>query len=339
MRYNIDFIHENALRVLRQRGLEDADILVESMLAADISGVSTHGIKMLPAYIEKIDRGEFLTGHVKILKQTPAFTTVDAGNTIGAISATKCVEIAIEEARESGVHYVFSKNANTFGPAFFFAEKIAREGLIGVVCCNSPAAMPVNNGMEAMLGTNPVAFASPSKSKGTILLDMASSVVAKSRFLMAKNRGERLQEGWALDCNGKPTTDPDEAIRGLVLPMGGAKGYGIALMVDILSGLLSGAGYLNKVGKFYSQTGQPMNVGHLFIAIDPSVIYDGDFPVDMDTYIDIIRSSRATEGNVITIPGDRKYSCRKKAMEEGIKLDESDVFKLEELFKVRLLCQ
>ncbi len=333
MRYDAEIIYEKALRALEQRGVKKAEFVIDSMLSADLSGVPTHGIKMLPAYIEKIDRGEFGTGEIKILKQTPSFTVVDANNLIGAVSAVECVEIVTQKAKKSGIHVVFARHCNTLGPAFYYVEKMADEGLIGFVSCNSPAAMPVSNGLEKMLGTNPFAFACPSKNEGKVLLDMATSIVAKSKFLEAKEKGETLSEGWALDCNGNPTTDPIEAIKGFVLPMAGAKGYGIALMIDIMSGMLSGASCLDKVGKFYSNDGGSMDVGQMFVAIDPTQIYDGDFYEDMDNYISHIRSSECVNGKEILIPGDRKFAARKHNDEKGIEITEETMRKLERFFE------
>lgn len=334
MRLKIEALREKGIKALSKHGLNEneAIMIIDSMLSADMSGVHTHGIKMLPAYIEKIERGEFSNSEVIVTKQTAAFTVVNAMNTIGAISASKCVEIAIDKAKTSGVHIVFSNNCNTFGPGFFYAEKISESNMIGLICSNSPAAMPVNNGMECMLGTNPIAFSCPSKSKGNILIDMSTSVVAKSKILSYKNNGEMIPEGWALDKNGKSTTDPVEALNGFVLPMGGVKGYALSLMIDVIAGLLSGSGYLNKVGKFYSKDGKPMNVGHAFMALDPLQIYEGDFLAEMDEYIDCIRCSKAIPGKIISIPGDRKYEERKKSHEFGIELDEQTEDKLNILF-------
>lgn len=336
-KYVIDFIRENSIRVLREKNITGAEIIVDSMISADISGIQTHGIKMLPSYISKFDKGEFGCDSIEILNQTASFTVVDAHNSIGSLSAVESVDIAIEKAREYGMHSVFARNCNTLGPAFYYAERISKAGLIGFVCCNSPAAMPVNNGLEVMLGTNPFAFACPSQAQGTILVDMATSVVAKSKFLAMKNKGEKLPEGWALDKNGNATTDPDEAIKGLVLPMAGPKGYGIALIIDIVSGMLSGAAYLNTVGKFYSPDGQPMNVGHFFVAIDPVQVYGKNFYSEMDNYIEKIRNSKPVEGMTITIPGDGKYSARKKCGTEGIMLPSDVVKKLEGLFGKELI--
>ena len=192
--------------------------------------------------------------------------------------------------------------------------------------------MPAFNGLEPMLGTNPMAFACPSKTKGSIVLDMATSIVAKSRFEMARIKGETLPEGWALDKEGKPTTDPVEAIKGFVLPMAGFKGYGIAMAIDLLAGSLSGASYLNKVNKFYAQNDRGMNVGQMFVAINPAMVYEGDFLADMDTYINTLRSSKVVEGKTIALPGDDRISKREAALAHGIELAEDTVTKLESLF-------
>ena len=337
-RLNIALIREKSEAVLSSRGMpvRDASVFVDSMLSADMCGVSTHGIRMLPSYVQKIDRGEFSFDSPSIIKQLPSFTVIDAKNTIGAVSAKYAVDIAIEQAKDAGIHTVFSRNSNTFGPGFYYAEKIADVGMIGFACCNAPAAMPTFNGLEVMLGTNPLAFAAPTKSYGTIVMDMATSVVAKSRFGTAKAKGEKLEPGWALDKYGNPTTDPDEGIQGFVLPMAGFKGYGIAMMIDMMSGFMSGAGYLNGVGKFYSQDGVCMNVGHMIVAFNPELIYDGDYLSDADCYVERLRASKAVDGKQIVIPGEDRKRRRLEAEKSGIELTPDVVEKLEHLFEERL---
>lgn len=337
-RYNPQYIKEKSVAVLVANGMSESDskVVVESMIEADMCGVSTHGIRMLPSYVKKLKQGEFSVCQPEVIKSLAAFTTMDSKGTMGAVSAYKATEIAVNKAKEHGMHAVFAKNCNTFGPAFYFAELMAKEGLVGFVCCNAPSAMPAFNGLETMLGTNPLAFACPSKTKGSIVLDMATSIVAKSRFATARANGETLPEGWALDKDGNPTTDPEEAIKGFVLPMAGFKGYGIAMMIDIVAGFMSGAGYLNKVGKFYSQTGDCMNVGQLFVAIDPSLVYDGDFLSEMDEYISILRNSKSIPGKSIAVPGDDRELARQMSQKAGIKLDEPVVVSLEELFGEKL---
>lgn len=329
--YNIEFLREKAIESLLKVGVkkENAYILVDSMLEADICGVHSHGIRMLPSYIQKCERGEFSYENPTIEKQTAAFTIVDAKNNIGAVSMNYITEVAIKTAMKEGIHTVFSRNANTFGAGFYYVEKIANASMIGFACCNAPAAMPAFNGLEAILGTNPLAFSFPTKSYGNVVMDMATSVVAKSKFGIAKEKGEKLKEGWALNKDGEPTTDPEEGIKGLVLPMAGFKGYEIAMMIDTLAGFLSGSGYLNKVGKFYSQTGECMNVGHMVVAFNPKILYEGEFLTAADNYIKLIKESQSIKGQQIIIPGENKRKYKRKAMKEGISLPLEVVKKLE----------
>ena len=338
-RYDPQNIKENSVSLLVNKGVaeKDAKVVVDSMIEADMCGVNTHGIRMLQSYVKKLDQGEFAICEPEVLKSMASFTTMDAKGTMGAVSAYKATEIAVDKAKQYGMHTVFARNCNTFGPAFYFAELMAKEGLVGFVCCNAPSAMPAFNGLETMLGTNPLAFACPSKTKGNIVLDMATSIVAKSRFATARSNGEKLPEGWALDKDGNPTTDPEEAIKGFVLPMAGFKGYGIAMMIDLVAGFMSGAGYLNKVGKFYSQTGKCMDVGQFFVAMDPSQIYEGDFLSEMDEYISILRNSRSVPEKKIAIPGDDRTIVREESEKSGIKLDKATVISLEELFDEKLI--
>lgn len=338
MRYSIEKVRrlsEQAL-IACKLSKEEAAIVVDSMLQADINGVNTHGIRMLHAYVDKLKDGQFAIAQPNVIKDSPSFTVLDSNNIIGAISATKASKICIEKAKKYGMHTVFARNCNTFGPAFYYAELMSKEDMIGFVCSNTPAAMPAFNGLEPMLGTNPLAFSCPSKTRGTITLDMATSIVAKSHFSTALANHEKLKEGWALDQNGNPTTDPMEAIKGFVLPMAGFKGYGIALAIDILSGFLSGAGYLKNVNKFYSKDGKGMNVGQMFVAINPSMVYEGDFIEDMDGYINTIRSSKVMEGRTIAIPGDDRISKREMSLESGIELSDDTREKLESLFNTAI---
>ena len=334
-RFDISYIRSRAEYVLASKGIPvgDAKVVVDSMLEADVCGVGTHGIKMLAPTLQKVENHEIeIGGRINNLKNSPSFTVIDSGNCIGAVSASYSVNVCLDRASEYGLHTVFARNCNTFGPAFYYAERIAKAGMIGFVCSNAPAAMPAFNGLEPMLGTNPMAFACPSKNNGSIILDMATSIVAKSRFEMARIKGELLPQGWALDRNGNPTTDPVEAIKGFVQPMAGFKGYGIAMAIDLVSGFLSGAAYLNTVNKFYSKDGRGMNVGQMFVAMNPEIIYDGDFLDDMDQYIQRLRNSKTVAGKSVALPGDDRNHNREVSLKQGIVLADDTVIKLESLF-------
>lgn len=302
--------------VLSEVPLEQAETVADCFVTADAYGVTTHGTKVLPAHLSRIRRGGYnLSPKMRVLRETAAFAVIDGDNAIGPVSAKFCIQYAIEKVKRSGVFTVFSRRNNTFGPAFYYPLLAAKEGLIGIAFSNSPAQMAPMGGKEKMLGTNPFAIVVPNGNE-PIILDMATSIVAKSKFKEYKAKGKSLPEGWALDKDGNPTTNPDEAIEGLILPMAGFKGYGIAMMIDILSGVLSGAAYLNKVGRFYSDDGACMDVGFQFIVIDPKQVLGEKYEVIIADFVQSIRNSAAIEGQTIVLPGDDRLKCFKNGLNE-----------------------
>lgn len=298
---------------------KQADVVSDCLVSSDMHGVHTHGVGMLPAYVKKLVGKSFeLAGEPIIEKKTGAFAKINANNTIGMYAATKAMELAVEMCKESGTYHVFVRNANTFGPAFYYSDIAAKQGLIGMCFSNSPAAMCALGGKEKILGTNPFSIAIPGVEKGPIILDMATSIVAKSKLNEYRKKGEKIPEGWALDESGNPTTDPLEAIKGSILPMAEHKGYGIAMIIDILAGLLSGAAYLSGVNKFYSDNNECMNVGQCFVAIDPSVIYGEEFCKQVDEYIEQVHNS----GDNVRFPGERKLCEAEDGKRYGVLVSE-----------------
>lgn len=313
--------------ILINRGLcmDSAKKTAECMVLADLYGVSTHGTHMLPSHIERIKCGGYtLNPSFNIVDESPAYTIVDADNAIGFASAGYCMEYAVEKAKTSGIFTVFSNHANAYGAAFCYPMMATEHGMIGFTCCNSPAAMAPINGKTKLFGTNPLAMVIPAKSEKPIIIDMATSKVAKSKFLQAKREGKELPDGWALDKDGNPTNDPDMAIQGLVCPMEGFKGYGLALMIDIIAGMLSGAAWQGHVGKFYSATGSAMNVGHMFTVINPIQILGEGFLEMVDAYIKEIRNSERIMGDSpIMVPGDDKHQIFSLNKIQGLEISEN----------------
>ena len=293
------------------------------LLLAEACGVSSHGIRMIPAHIQKIKKGEYsMDCNIEKEIETSAFARVNCKNQIGMVSATDCMQMAICRAKESGIYSVFANHCNTFSAAFVYVLQAARQGMIGFVMSNSPAQMAPIGGCSRLLGTNPMAYAVPAKTHNPIVFDMATSIVAKSKINQAKEHCEQIPEGWALDVKGNPTTDPEEAVKGLILPMAGAKGYGLTMMIDLLAGLLSHAQYLDGVGRFYGSGNQCMNVGQCFVAIDPKIIYGETFYEEIDTYIEKIHNSICLENQTIRIPGERKFEMLQKSKKYGIDIPE-----------------
>ena len=290
----------------------NAETFADCLVTADEYGVTSHGTAILQSHMDRIGRGGYnLDPDIKVIKETAAFAVIDGDNAIGPVSATYCLDYAIEKCRESGVFTVFGRNNNTFGPAFYYSLKAAERGCIAFICSNSPAQMAPMGGSEKLLGTNPLAAVIPVKGGEPIIVDMATSVVAKSKFKEYKAEGKPLPEGWALDKDGNPTTDPDEGMSGLVLPMAGFKGYAISMLIDIFSGLLSGANYLDKVGRFYSEDGNSMNVGFYMTVVDPYVVLGEDYDRAIKEYVEKIKSSKAAEGKKVVLPGEDRINYRK----------------------------
>lgn len=293
--------------------MQQAEVVADCFATADEYGVMSHGINVLPAHVDKVKRGGYnLQPSLAIVRETPAFAVVDGDNGFGPVSADFCINYAVEKAKTVGVFHVFSKNNNTVGPAFYYPLKAAKRGCIGILFSNSPAQMAPFGGKEKLLGTNPFSAVIPVPGGDPIIVDMATSVVAKSKFKQYKEDSKQLPDGWALDENGKPTNDPDEGMKGLVLPMAGFKGYGIAMLIDLISGLVAGAAYLNNVGRFYSADNKGMNVGFCCIAIDPKVVLGEEYDSAIAEYVKTIRNSERSGEGPICMPGDDRLAFYKK---------------------------
>ncbi|MBR3685862.1 MAG: Ldh family oxidoreductase [Clostridia bacterium] len=290
-----------------------AEIVADCFVTADLYGVTSHGVSILPSHIQRIERGGYnLNPDIKVIKETAAFAVIDGDNAMGPVSATFCMDYAVEKCRSSGVFTVFSRNNNTFGPAFYYSLKAAEKGCIAFICSNSPAQMAPVGGKDKMLGTNPFSIVFPIPDSDPIIIDMATSVVAKSKFKEYKAEGKPLPEGWALDKDGNPTTDADEGMAGFVQPMAGFKGYAISMLIDIVSGVLSGAAYLDKVGRFYSEGSCSMNVGFYLTAIDPQVVCGEDYDTEIKAYEERLKNSACADGQRIVLPGEDRIVNKNK---------------------------
>ena len=313
------------MQKLMRTGLlkKDAERIADCYATADLYGVSSHGVAILPTHLKRLAAGGYnLEPTFPVVKKGGSFQVVDGENSIGVLSAMRCVELALKGAKENGLFAVNSFHNNTLGPAFYYALEMAKKGFIGITLCNSPAQMTAPNGKSKLLGTNPLAIAIPNGNK-PIVLDMATSAVAKSKIKQMKENGESIPLGWALDENFQPTQDAGAALKGYILPMAGFKGYGLALMIDILAGVLSGAGYLDNVGRFYSPDFACMNVGFSFIAIDPRQMYGEGFEVLMQSYINHIEADERVDGSKeIALPGFDRFKNKENNEKNGIEIDD-----------------
>jgi LDH2 family malate/lactate/ureidoglycolate dehydrogenase len=247
----------------------DAATVAGSLVAADLRGVATHGVLRLPVYVERMRRGLIATRpDIHVVHTGPATATVDGGNGPGQVVALRAMREAVELAETAGVGLVSVRHSNHFGAAGWFALHAAERGMIGLALTHAEADVVPFGGRRAALGTNPLAVAVPRGDGPPVLLDMATSGVAMGKVLLARKQGRPIPDDWAVDAEGEPTTDPGR-VRA-VRPLGGPKGYGLAFVVEVLAGLLSGSRSGTEVRRLYHDFDRPQEIGHLLGAIDPA---------------------------------------------------------------------
>lgn len=305
---------------------EGANIVSDVLIRAELQGISSHGISRMGVYLERIKKGLInKSPDIKIEYRFPALGIMDADNAMGHVAAYNAMKEAIEKAKVYGISMVGVKNSNHFGTASYFAEMGVSENLVSFIISNGPPATPPWGGKEMYFGTNPLAVGIPGGKRGPILVDMATSIVARGKIIKAAKEGTSIPSGWALDADGNPTTDASEALKGCLLPMGGHKGSAITMIIELMAGLLTGAGYGKQVAWQYDETAGKGNVGHIFCAINPEGFMDIEETLGrMDSFYDEIKEmARAVGHDSIRLPGERKRQNMAINIENGIKVNDS----------------
>lgn len=261
-----------ATRCLEAAGAsaEHAAAVADNLLDADLRGVTSHGIpRLIRIYIERLEAGIVdASATPTVLHETPSTALVSGHNGLGAVAGNFATDLAIDKARDTGSAWIGVRESNHFGACAYYTNRISGEGMVGIVFTNAPPTMAPWGGIEPYLGTNPIALSVPTREGTPVSVDMATSVVARGHILLAATKGESIPTGWAQDTQGQPTTDAHEGLAGTVLPMGGHKGYALSLMIDVLSGILTGASFGRGVRHLYGDLEHPQSVGHLIGAID-----------------------------------------------------------------------
>lgn len=286
-------------------GPAEAAMVADNLIDADIRGVTTHGLTRIPLYVEKIEAGLcFPENKPLVVKDMLSTALIDAQHCMGQVSATMAMEMAIEKAKKTGVGFVGVRNACHYGTAGYYAMMAVKEGMIGLSTTNSGVFVAPFGGVEPRLGTNPVAVGLPAKKHRPVLLDMATSRVARGKLLVAMKKGESVPADWALDAEGNVTTDSFKGFYGTLLPLG-YKGYGMAVVIDMLSGVLMGSGFGGRVD---TPDGLPV-VGSNFMAINTQAFCDVDeFAANVDTLIDEIKDVRhAPDTDTVYMPGEIEF--------------------------------
>jgi LDH2 family malate/lactate/ureidoglycolate dehydrogenase len=308
-------------------GQDDAALLTDSLLEANLRGVDTHGItRMLCVYVERIRKGVLnAKTNLVIVREKPSTALIDCHNSIGQVGAERAMRITIEKAKHTGVAFTAVRHTNHYGAAAYWAMMALAHGMIGFTTTNGPAAVAPTGGRKAMLSTNPFAIAIPAGRELPVVLDMATTVVARGRIVLHAKQDKPLEPGWALDERGVPTTDPHAAMKGLLAPIGGYKGYGIALAVDLLCGVMTGSNYgAHFPGFLADNLIDPTDVGSVFAALSvESFMERSEFAAAIDKAIQEIKASPRAEGvHRIYVPGEIEAETKSERLAHGIPIPE-----------------
>lgn len=271
LRIPADWLTDRIAATFAGAGLPDgaARSVAEALVAADMRGIPSHGSLLVPMYVERLRKGSVATAtRAEVVADDGATAVLDAGHALGVLTADQAMALAVDKARVYGVGAVAVRRAFHFGGAFRYVQAAAAAGMIGIAASNTRPLMPAPGGASAVVGNNPLAFGVPTADGEPIVLDMALSEAALGKIRLAEQEGRAIPPTWATDAEGRPTTDPTAALRGLLLPAAGHKGYGLALIVDLLTGVLSGGAFGSAVRGLYADTGVPNDCAQFFLALD-----------------------------------------------------------------------
>jgi len=302
---------------------QKADLVARSLVASNLRGVDSHGLQLLPYYLEQIQMGNIkpaAEGHVA--SEDGACLVYDGESGIGQWISAICSDHAVRLARVHGLAMAVARESNHFGAAAFWAARMSAAGCIGIVMCNASPLVAPWQGKEPRFGTNPIAMSVPGPD--TWLLDMATTTVALGKILNAQNHGRTsIPEGWAMDSDGVPTTDTATALAGLLMPLGGYKGSGLAMLAEILCAVLSGGAMSTELGGIRVQ-GQPMRTSQLFLAIDVARFMPlPEFEQRMRDLVAMVKSSKTAPGyEEILVAGDPEWRTEELRRQSGIPLSE-----------------
>lgn len=313
------------IAVLSELGLtpEDGGIVADSLVGANLRGVDSHGVTRLSIYAKRLELGAINPRpDIKVIAESDATLLVDGGNGMGQVVGYRAMELGIAKAKRHGAVDVAVRNSNHFGTGAFFLQQAVAHDLIAYAMSNAPSTMAPWGGLQPYLGTNPYAFGVPAGQYAPILVDMATSVVARGKIITASKEGKDIPEGWAIDKEGRPTTNAEAALAGSVLPFAGPKGYAIAMMVDLMSGVLGGAGFGSHVNNIYGDYDKTQNVGHYFHLTDISRFMPVElFKQRVDQMIGEMKHSPKAAGvEEIFVPGEIENRIEERRLREGIPL-------------------
>lgn len=324
-------LHAQVCRIFEAAGVsrERAETLADCLVEADLQGISSHGVIRIPVYVRRIQKGlTEIHAQVEPIHDYPGAALLDGKNVIGQVAGEQAMKLAIEKAAACGVGCVGLRNTNHFGTCGHYAAMAAQQDMIGLAFVNTTPLVAVHGGTHKAVGNNPLSIAIPAGERDDLVLDMACSV-AQGKIELLQKKGMDIPEGWAVDEDGNPTTDAAKALRGVLLPIAGPKGSGLAICIDVLCGILTGSGVGNEIRHLNDSA--PQGIGALFLAIDISKFENvGYFKQRVDGYIDYLKGT-AVPDETIRMPGEIAAETKRQRLCSGIPLPEAVVADLNAL--------
>ena len=323
-RYRHEELFDFGCRVLERLNVpaEDAHEVADCLIKADLRGVDSHGMVRLPVYARRVQAG-VVKARPEIRSQTTgsAAAIVDGDNGLGPVVGATAMRTAIDLAQSHGVGFVGVRHSNHFGPAAYYVEKAIARGCIGVAISNAPPNMAPFGGKTRFLGTNPVAVGIPAGQEPPLIFDASTSVVARGKIIVAAHTGAPIPDGWAIDPEGFPTTDPGQALAGAMLPFGGPKGSAISFIIDIMCGVLTGASFGTHINTL-EDLASVQNVGHVLAAVRTDLfVSDSEFRARMDAILRMLKVAPPAPGaDRVLAPGEIELANETRARAEGIPL-------------------
>src|SRR5512139_1101688 len=320
-------LHRFVVEAFKRAGVSDTDarVTADALAMTDAWGIFTHGTKNVRGYLRRLKAGGLrASGRPRRVAEGPAWAIVDGDSALGMVTSVLAMQTAIAKARGCGVAYVGVRNSCHFGAAGYYAWLAAREGLIGLSMSNDIPSVAAPGSRAGITGSNPISYAVPAGRHPPLLLDMSTATVAGGKVYAARTRGERIPDTWLIGADGRPTTDPSGYPDvGALQPAAGHKGYGIALLIETLSGILSGAAFTWRIGTWMWDDGtQPTNHGAAFLAIDTNAVMPAAaFARRMEALVDEIHAAPRAEGvERLYVPGEMEWERHAQAMKQGIQL-------------------
>jgi len=305
---------------------EDAKLTAEAIVAANLRGVDSHGIIRMKVYADRLRAGGIKPGgEFRIMRQGEAFALVDGGGGVGQIVSAKAMRLAVEKGLSEGISIVGVRNSNHFGAAAFYALMAVERGMIGFAASNAGPTMAPSGGTRRILGNNPLCVAIPAGMHRPVVLDMATGSVALGKILVAMTEGRRIPTSWGFDSRWLPTDDPREVIEGgSIQPLGGYKGYGLSMILDLLTGVLTGSAFADSVSGLYGPRAEPQGIGHMFGAIRvESFMPLDEFKSRVDREVSSLKSCpRAPGSERIFVPGEIEDEIEIDRREKGVPIND-----------------